>query len=217
MPESKIHNLFPTPLWVVDFEKDVFTSVNQEIESGLETLIESRPEVPSGGTLQTDTDLYEFEEFAEIAALIGTSVKGALDFLSIKEPFEITGMWANINPVGGVNTPHTHPNNYLSGVYYVRTDDGSDQIFFADPRPPASVVSPPVEEDNIYTGNEASVEAKIGRLIMFPAWLTHGVPANRSGKDRISISFNIMFPAFGDRMSKPKWSPTLQLQRTSHS
>jgi uncharacterized protein (TIGR02466 family) len=214
MPESNIHNLFPTPLWVVDFEEEVFAPVNQEIEAGLESLIEHRPEVPLGSTLQTDTDLYEFEEFAEIAALIGTSVQGALHFLNIEEPFEITGCWANINPIGGVNTPHTHPNNYLSGVYYVRTDEGSDRIFFSDPRPQASVILPPVKEDNVYTGNEASIEAKIGRLIMFPAWLTHGVPANQSGIDRISISFNIMFPSFGDHMSKPKWSPTLKLRRT---
>ena len=217
MSNSKIHNLFPTPLWIVDFEEEVFTPMNQEIEVGLESLIEHRPTVPPGSTLQTDTDLYEFEEFAEITALIGTSVKGALDFLEIEEPFEITGCWANINPIGSVNTPHTHPNNYLSGVYYARTDEGSDRIFFSDPRPQASIISPPVKEDNIYTGNEVSVEAKIGRLIMFPAWLTHGVPANQSGKDRISISFNIMFPSFGGEISKPKWSPSLKFRPHSNN
>jgi uncharacterized protein (TIGR02466 family) len=215
MPETNIHDLFPTPLWVVDFDEEVFVPVNKEIEAGLASLIEHCPNVPPGGTFQTDTDLYEFEEFAEIIALIGTSVKGALDFLGIEELFEITGCWANINPVGGINTPHTHPNNYLSGVYYVKTGEGSDRIFFSDPRPQASVVSPQVKEDNIYTGNEVSMEAKVGRLIIFPAWLTHGVPANQSGDDRISISFNIMFPSFGDHMSKPKWSPTLRLRRAS--
>lgn len=215
MPETNIHDLFPTPLWVVDFEEEVYVPVNKEIEAGLASFIEHRPIVPPGGTLQTDTDLYEFEEFAEIIALIGTSVKGALEFLGIEELFEITGCWANINPVGGLNTPHTHPNNYLSGVYYVKTGEGSDRIFFSDPRPQASMVSPQVKEDNIYTGNEVSMEAKVGRLIIFPAWLTHGVPANQSGDDRISISFNIMFPSFGDHMSKPKWSPTLRLRRAS--
>ena len=215
MPETNIHDLFPTPLWVVDFDEEVFVPVNKEIEAGLASLIEHCPNVPPGGTFQTDTDLYEFEEFAEIIALIGTSVKGALDFLGIEELFEITGCWANINPVGGINTPHTHPNNYLSGVYYVKTGEGSDRIFFSDPRPQASVVSPSVKEDNIYTGNEVSMEAKVGRLIIFPAWLTHGVPANHSGDDRMSISFNIMSLSFGDHMRKPKWSPTLRLRRAS--
>ena len=27
-------------------------------------------------------------------------------------------MWANINPPGGYNRPHLHPNSHFSGVYY---------------------------------------------------------------------------------------------------
>jgi uncharacterized protein (TIGR02466 family) len=29
-------------------------------------------------------------------------------------------MWANINPPGGYNRAHTHPNSLWSGVYYVK-------------------------------------------------------------------------------------------------
>jgi hypothetical protein len=39
MSESKIHNLFPMPLWIVDFEEEVFALANRKIETGLETLI----------------------------------------------------------------------------------------------------------------------------------------------------------------------------------
>ena len=31
----------------------------------------------------------------------------------------ITGCWANINPPAAYHPTHNHPNNYLSGVYYV--------------------------------------------------------------------------------------------------
>ena len=57
------------------------------------------------------------------------------------------------------------------------------------------------------------MDAKDGRLIIFPAWLSHGVPANRSNRDRISVSFNIMFTSYSETMSKPKWSPTVRLKR----
>jgi uncharacterized protein (TIGR02466 family) len=30
-------------------------------------------------------------------------------------------MWANINPPGGFNRAHIHPNSLWSGVYYVKT------------------------------------------------------------------------------------------------
>jgi len=31
-------------------------------------------------------------------------------------------MWANINPPGGMNQPHIHPNALFSGVYYVKSN-----------------------------------------------------------------------------------------------
>jgi hypothetical protein len=31
----------------------------------------------------------------------------------------ITGCWANVNPPGSYHPTHNHPNNFLSGVYYV--------------------------------------------------------------------------------------------------
>ncbi|MDF1624011.1 MAG: putative 2OG-Fe(II) oxygenase, partial [Pseudohongiella nitratireducens] len=31
-----------------------------------------------------------------------------------------------------------------------------------------------------------------GRLYVFPGWLEHGVEENRSDRDRLSISFNVL-------------------------
>ena len=180
-------------------------------------MVGERPAMDVGATLQTDNNIHEYEEFADLVTQINRGTAGVLEFLDVKyEKFEITGCWANINPTGGINTPHTHPNNFLSGVYYVQTQAGADSIFFSDPRPQASVVLPPTNKENIYSGNEASFDAKPGRMIMFPSWLTHGVPANRSDRDRISVSFNIMFPGYTEIMSKPSWSPTVTLKRPSN-
>lgn len=214
MAETIVHNLFPTPIWVVDFEPERYEPLNKTIMCDLYSMIGDLPPVDVGGTLQTDTNLHEFDEFAGLTALIVDSSEAALDFLQIEyDNFQITGCWANINPTGGINTPHTHPNNYLSGVYYVQTEEGADSIFFSDPRPQASVVMPTVKEESIYTGNEVIIDARDGRLIMFPAWMSHGVPVNRSNRDRISVAFNIMFTSYTETMSKPKWSPTVRLKR----
>ena len=32
---------------------------------------------------------------------------------------KLGNMWANINPPGGMNMPHIHPNALFSGVYYI--------------------------------------------------------------------------------------------------
>ena len=46
----------------------------------------------------------------------------------------IGNMWANINPPGGYNRPHLHPNSHFSGVYYIKAPENSGQIVFNEPR-----------------------------------------------------------------------------------
>ena len=44
-------------------------------------------------------------------------------------------MWANINPPGGYNAPHIHPNSLFSGVYYIKAPKNSGNLVCNDPRP----------------------------------------------------------------------------------
>ena len=55
-----------------------------------------------------------------------------------------------------------------------------------------------------FTANTANVESKEGRLIIFPSWLRHSVPANQDESERISISFDLMFKDFTETMAKSK-------------
>jgi uncharacterized protein (TIGR02466 family) len=200
---------FPTVVWVADLEPGLYRPMNAQLAATLERMIAPRPRLALGGTWQTDPDLHVQPAFAELVGCIRKGVDAALAFLKIDyDAYDITGCWANINPVGAVHTSHTHPNNYLSGVYYVQVAGGADRIRFSDPRIQASMISPPVTAETRYTGNEMLLEAKDGRLVIFPAWLHHSVPVNRSDRERISISFNVMFTDFTRRMSRPKWTGT---------
>ncbi len=42
-------------------------------------------------------------------------------------------------------------------------------------------------------------------MLFFPAYLLHSVAPNRSERNRISLSFNVMFSAFTENLSKPLW------------
>jgi hypothetical protein len=56
--------------------------------------------------------------------------------------------------------------------------------------------------------HRASRRQRQGRmLLMFPAWLQHSVDRNRSDRKRISIGFNIMFPAYAELIAAPLWVP----------
>ena len=64
---------------------------------------------------------------------------------------------------------------------------------------------PPRLEQNVFNTNTIELEAKPGRLVIFPAWLKHDVPTNLSERERISVSYNLMFPNFTETMSAPLW------------
>jgi uncharacterized protein (TIGR02466 family) len=137
---------------------------------------------------------------------IDAAVDTALAFLRVGHPqVLITGCWANVNAPGAAHRTHTHPNNFLSGVYYVQVQDGADTINFHDPRAQTSIIRPTVTELTAYNTDQVVVSVGPGTLIVFPAWLPHSVHANQSELMRISISFNVMFAAVAQTMGQPLW------------
>jgi len=212
-PNAKIVEIFPTPLWILDFDPDEYRPVNADLLRTIENLTAERQPRPVGGTWQTDPILHTLPQFAGFFKFIQPAIRGALGSLSlVHDAHEITGCWANINPAGGQNSAHTHPNNFLSGVYYVSVPKGTGRIMFGDPRPQANVILPPVRESNKFVGNEVTVDVQDGRLILFPAWLSHSVQVNQTTAHRVSISFNVMFANFTATMSKPLWKGTVPLK-----
>ena len=110
----------------------------------------------------------------------------------IYDTFEITSMWTNIiNENHNIN-PHSHANSFLSGVYYLKTDENSSNIVFSDPRIQSMMIRPKVSEWTLHNCISWSVKPKENSIIFFPSWLQHSIELNKS-KERISIAFNIMF------------------------
>jgi uncharacterized protein (TIGR02466 family) len=110
----------------------------------------------------------------------------------------IGNMWANINPPGGYNRPHLHPNSHFSGVYYIKAPKNSGQIVFNEPRSTAHMVMPRRKEGEppSHLWREVRVNPLEGRIIIFPAWLWHCVEPNESNDIRISVSFNFLQKGF---------------------
>lgn len=127
---------FPTYVWVHDLKPDIAAPLNERLLRELDELTLPRPPLPPGQGWQTDQVLHELNEFKELVHIIESASKPILDEYQVRyDSFIITGCWANISPPGGFHIPHLHPNNFLSGIYYVQTDDGADTVSFHDPRP----------------------------------------------------------------------------------
>ena len=118
--------------------------------------------------------------------------------LLTREPI-IGNMWANINPPGGYNRPHIHPNSHFSGVYYIKAPQNSGEIVFNDPRSAAHMIMPE-RVKNIKPPSHLWREVRVipleGRMLMFPSWLWHCVEPNESNDIRISVSFNFIQKGF---------------------
>ena len=198
--------LFPTFVWQGRLDAACYESLNRNLLAYLETSMRAGSGTRTGAAWQSGHALQEKPEFAALIARIEAAVSNVLAWLKVADaPFRITGCWANVLDPGAAHAMHSHPNNYLSGVYYVQTQEGADTINFHDPRPQAAIIRPPVTELTAYNTDQVVVSVSDGTLLVFPAWLPHSVPANTSARPRISVSFNVMFTRYDTTMSPPLW------------
>ncbi len=202
--KQEVQELFPTPLWIVDLNPAEAATFNAQLKREIDRIITPRPKVPAGSNWQTPQDLHTRPAFASFVKLVEMAGKGVARFLQVDQyPMVITGCWANINPPGAYHPTHHHPNNYLSGVYYVAVPPPGSRLVLQDPRP--SMIMPKPRQFTRLTANGADAESKEGRMLIFPAWLKHSVPANDGKEERISISFNLMFTNFAESLAAPMW------------
>ena len=204
--------MFPTYVWTIEFPNEVTQSINRSVLPLIKRKSESTSQ-PSKKSLflQTEQNLHLEPEFAELVKYIHTYANSALEYLSFEyENIQITGCWANIAGMGDSHRQHSHPNNFLSGVYYVETDPGSNNIIFHDPRPQISIIKPPVKKMTLENTDHVIAEVTPGNMLLFPSWLHHSVPASQSSNRRISVGFNLMFQKFAETMSSPMWKSSIK-------
>jgi len=88
--------------------------------------------------------------------------------------------WATVHNDCVSHLPHSHPNQMVSGVYYVKVPKDAGNIVFDDPRGPL----PPFS-------NRIILQPSQGDLVLFPGWLIHQVSPTKGSETRISIAFNL--------------------------
>jgi len=105
--------------------------------------------------------------------------------------------WISHKEPGESHIPHTHPNSVISGVFfYGGAVKKSSSIEFHPPGAFASYNTFSIEkkfnEKNPNTWKSFSISFDVGKFILFPSFLQHGVPKNETNMVRKSISMNIV-------------------------
>lgn len=198
--------LFPTSLWQIRFSEDKKENLDELL---LRKIMSTKgtPDavVESDKKWYTPRNLHDTKEFERFNDLALEASRACLDNMRINyEGIAITGCWGNVSSPGATHHQHSHPNNYLSGCYYLQADAGANSITFYDPRPRQNI-RPPTHGLSLETAEEMHLEVNPGDLIMFPNWLVHSVGENRSNRARISIAFNVMFTNYMSDMVAPMW------------
>ncbi len=108
------------------------------------------------------------------------------------ENFELamTQLWCNINSRHSFHRDHVHPYSQISGVFYLQCGPGAAPISLKDPRPARWMVPAPLRENRAENTLITTLPPEEGKLLMFPAWLDHGVSQQHEDADRISMSYN---------------------------
>lgn len=203
---SDVISMFPTLVWKVQIKSELRDAIAVKILAALADIRQDAPELMPGQGWQSEQTLHTLDALADLVPCINKTAKTVLRFLKIGyDTIEITGCWANVLAQGAAHKSHSHPNNFLSGVYYVQTQPGTDTINFHDPRIQTGIIRPPVVELTAGNTDQVVVKVRDGTLLIFPSFLQHSVDTNTSDRERISISFNIMFSAFTENLSKPLW------------
>ena len=184
---------FPTPIYIADIKH---LTLNKDLERDIVAWSKqdkgiSRTNVQGW---HSTTDMHERPEYKNLVNMLYEAQRTIYDQEHLdSEPF-LGNMWANINPPGGMNRSHQHPNSLWSGVYYVKAPKNCGHLKIDDPRNSASMIRPKQKPGQLPPRlyRETHYEPKDGRLIMFPSWLLHCVDPNESNEIRISVSFNFL-------------------------
>lgn len=101
--------------------------------------------------------------------------------------FQLSGAWSVRLRPGGFHVNHIHPAGWISSAYYVALPDavaGSTAhegwIKFGEPPKPTPGC-----------GIEKVVEPKVGRLVLFPSYMWHGVIPTSAG-ERLTAPFDVV-------------------------
>lgn len=198
--QDGIRVLFPTLIyeaWFPDFAdaKSGLLTFNHKLrEQDTAGRSASSEEYPLGYTsyfthnnLSTEPALAELVKFLERSAIAYAQQHNwdVVNYMPV-----MNSLWGNINPRFSYHRDHLHPYSHISGVFYVNIEPGASAISFKDPRMGRWMMPPAADGTRAENTFFAKIKPEDGKLLLFPAWLEHGVEQNLSDTDRVSMSFN---------------------------
>ena len=188
----RVHNLFPTPVVIFKLDKGL-------PKEELNFLLNLKTKPNQGNKLSFDDKVLKHREMFELKNYIEKCLHEY--FVSVHAPNKpvkpyITQSWVNYTTKDQFHHKHAHPNSFISGVFYIKSDKKKDKIhFFKDGYAQIKLTT---DNYNLYNSDSWWLEVEENSLILFPSSLTHAVEKIETDL-RVSLSFNTFLKGnFGD-------------------
>lgn len=186
------NGIFPTPVGVKKIERE-FSDDELSFILGQERGKNSGNEISVASDVLDDPRLSALKE--EVAQAVSVFLKETYNPERDPKIF-LTQSWVNYTKPGQFHHQHNHPNSFLSGVVYVKTNN--DKILFCRDRYEQVKLKP--QEFNWYNSDTWWFDVNAGDIMIFPSYLTHRVPeVEEDGHERVSIAFNTFVQSVGDK------------------
>jgi len=179
---------FPTPVAVYDLSH----LVNEDTNKTLQGIGYTENDLVEG--IRGTQDPSKIPELKPLYDEFQKCVDDYSDKIGIERSY-IYESWMNILTMHGSVGAHRHYDSIISAAYYPYVDAGSAPITFVSATEGFRMLD--VQRtvkgaSGQYTSNVQNVEAKTGQLVLFPGWLQHYVPPNKTDL-RITLSFNTKY------------------------
>ena len=183
MNNTRIMDLFPTPLYLNNIDAPL---INQQ-----KNYLLNLPKIQNMGNLRSESGyIFEYPLFAELKKKINEHIKEYVNIIYPNSNIDvyITQSWANYTEPNQYHHKHSHPNSFISGVFYVNAIKNEDMIKFYKDLPFIYQINH--NQPNNYNSGDVAILVETGDLVLFPSNFTHNVPPTTSKETRISVSFN---------------------------
>lgn len=185
----KIESLWPTPVGITKIEENISDTI-------LHFCKENERNAEPTGKNHTSKDKYilNSKELSPLKTILHNKVNEY--FHNIFDPsnnisLEITQSWLNYVRENESHHNHRHPNSFISGVFYINTQEDDRINFYNEPFFPFDI---PTKQYNRFNSQSWWFPTEKNTLILFPSSLEHGIKQRFIKDDtRISLAFNTFF------------------------
>jgi uncharacterized protein (TIGR02466 family) len=195
--DYQILELFPTPLLVNKIPENLSNVLSWFYE---QPLLEKDIDTNNFGERSKNSYILNEPECIELSNYILNLTKKLGNVLGYDyETYKFSQSWISVKLPGQQHHYHTHPNSIISGVFYFgKSTQETPAIKFHKNLSVGShtnsIHAKKINnlDDPNYVKDEFDVNFEPGLLILFPSYLHHSVPINKSNEPRYSMAFNII-------------------------